>query len=174
MISATHGNLIEHHSVTVPWSLEENRRLRGLIRGITGRSAPPASCFAFGLCLISALAPVLLAGGCLPLDRLLALIDEPLESVITSLAMSDYSELVSEGLREWIDRGSAARLEKLSDDYITAYLKRGKWTPFGPEPLIGYLWAKEMEIKNIRLILVGKINKLPAEAIRERLRDGYL
>jgi len=117
---------------------------------------------------------VLLAGGCLPLDRLLALIDEPLESVITSLAMSDYSELVSEGLREWIDRGSAARLEKLSDDYITAYLKRGKWTPFGPEPLIGYLWAKEMEIKNIRLILVGKINKLPAEAIRERLRDGYL
>ena len=64
MISATHGNLIEHHSVTVPWSLEENRRLRGLSRGITGRSAPTASCFAFGLCLICALAPVLLAGGC--------------------------------------------------------------------------------------------------------------
>jgi V/A-type H+/Na+-transporting ATPase subunit C len=117
---------------------------------------------------------VLLKGGRLPFDRLLSLVDEPLESVITSLAMSDYSELASEGLREWIDHGSAARLEKLSDDYITTYLKRGKWTPFGPEPLIGYLWAKEMEIKNIRLVLVGKINKLPAEAIRERLRDGYL
>lgn len=117
---------------------------------------------------------VLLKGGRLPFDRLLSLIDEPLESIITALAMSDYAVLISEGLREWIDRGSAARLEKLSDDYITAYLKQGKWTPFGPEPLIGYLWAKEIEIKNIRLVLVGKINKLPAEAIRERLRDGYL
>jgi V/A-type H+/Na+-transporting ATPase subunit C len=117
---------------------------------------------------------VLLPGGMLPLDRLISLVDEPLESIITSLAMSDYSELVGEGVRDWIDRGTASRLEKLSDDYITNYLKRGKWTPFGPEPLIGYRWAKEMEIKNIRLILVGKINKLPAEAIRERLRDGYL
>ena len=38
----------------------------------------------------------------------------------------------------------------------------------------GYLWAKEIEVKNIRLILVGKINRLPAGAIRERIRDVYV
>jgi vacuolar-type H+-ATPase subunit C/Vma6 len=31
-----------------------------------------------------------------------------------------------------------------------------------------------MEMKNIRLIMVGKINKLPNEAIRERMRHAYL
>jgi V/A-type H+/Na+-transporting ATPase subunit C len=117
---------------------------------------------------------VLLPQGMLPVDRLTGFLDEPLETLITSLAMTAYADLVGEGVRDWLEKGTASRLEKLSDDYITAYLKKGKWKPFGLEPLVGYLWAKEIEIKNIRLVLVGKINKLPAEAIRERLRDVYI
>ncbi len=117
---------------------------------------------------------ILLPHGSIPTDRITGMLDEPLESLITMLTMSDYADLVSEGVRDWLEKGTASRLEKLSDDYITAYLKQGKWTPFGVEPLIGYLWAKEIEIKNIRLVLVGKINKLPAEAIRERIRDVYI
>jgi len=117
---------------------------------------------------------ILLPHGSIPNDLLTGMLDEPLESLITMLSMSDYADLVSEGVRNWLDKGTVSSLEKLSDDYITAYLKKGKWTPFGLEPLVGYLWAKEIEIKNIRLILVGKINKLPAEAIRERIRDVYI
>ncbi len=117
---------------------------------------------------------ILLPHGSIPGDRLTGMLDEPLESLITMLAMSDYAELVGEGVRDWLEKGTASRLEKLSDDYITAYLKKFKWTPFGLEPLVGYLWAKEIEIKNIRLILVGKINKLSAEAIRERIRNVYI
>ncbi len=116
----------------------------------------------------------LISGGFLAHDRLTVFIDEPLESLITGLSMSQYSELAAEGIRDWIDKGTASRLEKLADDYITGYLKKGKWSPFGVEPLIGYLWAKEIEIKNIRLLMVGKINKLPSEAIRERIRDVYI
>ncbi|MGM0651178.1 MAG: V-type ATP synthase subunit C [Bacillota bacterium] len=117
---------------------------------------------------------IFLPHGSIQLDRLIAMLDEPLESLITVLSMSDYADLAAEGVRDWIDKGTASRLEKLSDDYITAYLKRSKWTPFGLDPLVGYLWAKEIEIKNIRLVLVGKINQLPAEAIRERIRDVYI
>ncbi len=117
---------------------------------------------------------ILLPHGSIPSDRFTAMLDEPLESLITMLSMSGYADLVSEGVRDWLDKGTASRLEKLSDDFITAYLKAGKWSPFGLEPLVGYLWAKEIEIKNIRLVLVGKINKLPAEAIRERIRDVYI
>ncbi len=117
---------------------------------------------------------VLLPHGSVSADRLTAMIEEPLESLISMLAISDYADLVSEGVREWLDKGTASLLEKLSDDYITTYLKQGKWVPFGIEPLVGYLWAKEIEIKNIRIVLVGKINKLPAEAIRERIRDVYI
>lgn len=117
---------------------------------------------------------VLLPGGMLPLDRLTALLEEPPESLATQMAMSDYAAVAGEGVRDWVEKGTAARLEKLADDYITAYLQQGKRVTFGLEPLVGYLWAKEIEIKNIRLIMVGKINRMPAGAIRERIRDGYL
>jgi len=120
------------------------------------------------------LSRVLLPKGTLAVEKLAAMIEEPLESLISMLAISDYADLVGEGVREWSEKGSASLLEKLSDDYITAYLREGKWVPFGVEPLVGYLWAKEIEIKNIRIVLVGKINQLPAESIRERIRDVYV
>jgi len=116
----------------------------------------------------------LLPNGSISVARLKAAFDEPLESLISMLASTAYAELAKQGIQEWLDKGTASLLEKLSDDFITNYLRQGKWIPFGVEPLIGYLWAKEIEVKNIRIVLVGKINKLPAEAIRERLRDVYI
>ena len=107
-------------------------------------------------------------------DLFLDLLDEPLEFLADRLAMSDYAAVVSEGVREWQDKGSITHFEKQADDLLTAYLQQGKLRPFGLEPLIGYLYAKEVEIKNIRMILVGKINGLPTELIRERLRDVYV
>jgi len=77
-------------------------------------------------------------------------------------------------VREWQEKGAITRLEKLSDDFITEYLRQSKRMPFGLDPLVGYLYAKEIEVKNIRLILVGKINGLPVEDIRERLRNVYI
>jgi V/A-type H+-transporting ATPase subunit C len=44
---------------------------------------------------------------------------------------------------------------------------------FGPEPILAYLLAKELEGRLVRLIMVGKINNLPKETIKERLCDVY-
>jgi V/A-type H+-transporting ATPase subunit C len=43
----------------------------------------------------------------------------------------------------------------------------------GIEPVIAYLFFKDTEIKNARLILTGKANKISQETIKERLRLGY-
>lgn len=115
-----------------------------------------------------------LPSGRLPIDLFSSLLDEPLEFLADRLAMSDYAAVVSEGVREWQEKGNITYFEKLADDLLTAYLQQGKRKPFGLEPLIGYLYAKEIEVKNIRMILVGKINGLPIEAIRERLRNVYV
>ncbi|MGI6319094.1 MAG: V-type ATP synthase subunit C [Dethiobacteria bacterium] len=112
--------------------------------------------------------------GSLPLDLFISLLEEPLEILVNRLAMSEYAVVVGEGVQEWQEKGTFTRLEKLTDDFILEYLQQGKRTPFGLEPLVGYIYAKEIEIKNIRLILVGKINGLPIEAIRERLRNVYI
>ncbi len=116
----------------------------------------------------------LLSGGLIDVSFFPGLLDEGLESLISGLSATCYSAIAEEGIREWQETGTATRLEKLADDFITDYLEGEKSSPFGPEPLIGYLWAKQIEIKNIRLIMVGKINGLPVEAIRERLRNVYL
>lgn len=112
--------------------------------------------------------------GRLPADLFINLLDEPLEFLADRLAMSDYAAVVSEGVREWQEKGNITNFEKLADDLLTAYLQQGKRKPFSLDPLVGYLHAKEIEIKNIRAILVGKINGLPIEAIRERLRNVYV
>jgi len=53
-------------------------------------------------------------------------------------------------------------------------MKDAKYVSFGPEPVIAYIFAKENEIKLIRIIMVGKINGIDGEVIRERLRENYV
>jgi V/A-type H+-transporting ATPase subunit C len=49
-----------------------------------------------------------------------------------------------------------------------------KYNQFTIGPLAAYLIARENEIKTVRMILQGKLNQLPEEAIRERLRIMYV
>ncbi len=100
--------------------------------------------------------------------------DESGPARIETLAAADYHEVVEEGLAYWDEKGTLVLYEKLADDYLMDYIKRAKFMNFSPAPLLGFLWAKENEIKTLRIILVGKINNLPVAVIKERLRDLYV
>ena len=63
---------------------------------------------------------------------------------------------------------------KSYNDYIVKIMKDAKYVSFGPEPVIAYIFAKENEIKLIKIIMVGKINGMVPGLIRERLRDNYV
>lgn len=64
-------------------------------------------------------------------------------------------------------------LEREIDNHLLEIVQRAKVVPLGIEPLIGYLLAKEREILNLRLVFTGKLNNLPEETIRRRLRNVY-
>lgn len=66
-----------------------------------------------------------------------------------------------------------SEVEKVLDDYIILLLRQGRFVTMGIEPVIGYLFFKETEIKNARLIITGVMNKISRETIKERLRLGY-
>lgn len=53
-------------------------------------------------------------------------------------------------------------------------MKEAKIVTKGLEPVLTYMYVKENEIKQIRTIMVGKLNNITKEVIRERLRDGYV
>ena len=40
-------------------------------------------------------------------------------------------------------------------------------------PLLGYVYAKETEVTNLRLLLVGKDNAINEDILRERVRQVY-
>ena len=49
-----------------------------------------------------------------------------------------------------------------------------KYVAFGEAPLVGYLAAKETEFTAVRIIMTGRLAGLPADIIRERLREAYV
>jgi len=66
------------------------------------------------------------------------------------------------------------QLEKRIDDLKMDFVKDALFESFGIAPIVGYLIAKETEVKNLRMILTGKIAGTPNEVIRERLRETYV
>lgn len=65
-------------------------------------------------------------------------------------------------------------IEKNCDDYMTAFLRSNRYEPLGISPVIGYMLGKETEIKNARIAMMGKANRISKEKTKERLRMCYV
>ena len=102
------------------------------------------------------------------------MLNDSVENITSKLAFTDYAEFIRVGIEYYTKTDSVSMLEKLIDNYIMNMMRDAKIIPFGVEPVIAYIYAKETEIKIIRIIMVGKLNNIAAEVIRERLRDIYV
>lgn len=72
------------------------------------------------------------------------------------------------------DSGALTEFERLCDNAVMDYLSDGRRVPFGAEPILGYLYAREAEATTIRIIMAGRLAGLDTETIRERLRESYV
>lgn len=117
---------------------------------------------------------VLIPGGKIEEGLFYTLLNEPIENLGIKLSYTDYQGILKEGLEEYAKTKKINLLEKEMDNFLMNYIKRGKYVSFGVEPLFSYMFAKETEIKNVRIIMVGKMNNITSAVIRERLRDIYV
>ncbi len=117
---------------------------------------------------------VIVDGGEIRKDTLVSIINDTPENILSRLSSSSYTNLVNPGIEGYITSNSASLLEKLSDNYVMDIMKGAKLATFGPERILSYIYAKETEIKVIRIIMIGKLNNIAEEVIRERLRDLYV
>ena len=60
------------------------------------------------------------------------------------------------------------------DNKIPYYARFSTYADMLGKDVIAYIYAKETEIKVVRIIMVGKLNNMAGEVIRERLRDIYV
>lgn len=68
---------------------------------------------------------------------------------------------------------TARQLENIAEMYLHQYMADARLSGAGPIHIIRYLYGREMEVKNLRLILTGRANDLSMEGVRERMRPIY-
>lgn len=117
---------------------------------------------------------LLIEGGKIHIKTLNELYIESTEDIFHKLGSTDYENMLKESMEYYIKTNSFTVLEKNIDNYLMDYMKEAKFINLGPEPIVVYMYARETEIKNLRIILLGKLNKVSNTLIRERLRDSYV
>jgi len=68
---------------------------------------------------------------------------------------------------------SQSAFECWCDNRIIQTIRPQIYNPFTIGPLVAFVLARENEIKTVRIILSGKLNDMPEESIRERVREMY-
>lgn len=117
---------------------------------------------------------VLLPGGTIEAEEILYSINESLEEIMHRFRNARHGAAIREGLEAFRKSQRLSEFEKIMDNRLMKLQEPSRSIIFGPEPLFSYLYAKEAEIKALRIIMVSKINQLSPEVIRERLRDLYV
>ena len=66
-------------------------------------------------------------------------------------------------------KDSFSILEREAEKVLVSYLNSVAFESIGVEPVVAYLLLKENEIRNLRVILIGKMNGVGEDLIKERL-----
>lgn len=111
---------------------------------------------------------LLVPGGGVSVGDLVGMLDEPLSEL--GAALKAHAAFFRLGTTDLSD---ASQLDVVTDAVLIAALKDGRRGPTGPEPVIAYVFARENEVASLRVLLLGRINGIPNEVLRARLRASY-
>ncbi len=115
----------------------------------------------------------LVGGGKLPGSFFEEFSDKSLDQFFDGMKAYGLEKLAKELMAVVKNPDGLSEVERVLEDSIIVFLGQAKYDIFGVKPVIAYLFFKETEIKNARLIMTGKINNISQETIKERLRLGY-
>ncbi len=117
---------------------------------------------------------IVMQGGLLDISTLSKLYAESIDMIVNRLHYLDYYNELKAGYDYFEQTKSLSEMERLFDNWLINFIKTAKMVSFGPEAIIGYYFAKENELKNLRIILTGKENNLDKDMVTERLRENYV
>lgn len=117
---------------------------------------------------------IVLPGGTIPTDAFVRAYESGLRAIPSIFKDTPWMELAEAGVSFAERRESLTKWEKACDDALMRVAKKARYYSLGPEPVFGYLYGKETEVRNLRVILAGKQSLLPSQEISERLREPYV
>ncbi|GEK91718.1 V-type ATPase subunit [Alkalibacterium kapii] len=116
---------------------------------------------------------VLSSSGSIPKEDLLKLMDNDLNAVVQYYKNTKYRQLIERSIDDETGELTTVNVDYETDNAYMEKMREAKLESFGPMPIIAYLYAKETEVMNLRLVLSGKESGLTADEIRERMRLSY-
>lgn len=103
-------------------------------------------------------------------DKYTAVYDRDLEEALRTL---NWPVELEAAVEEFLNDQKLWKLEKHLEEAELEYIRKAKFVSYGPEVLVAYYFAKRNAIRNVRLIMTGKMNAVPADKIKERVLEIY-
>lgn len=123
---------------------------------------------------VDLLKKALIDGGFVEKNRLIEAFNLDISSLSNIFIKEDSYPYLKYALEEDDIYKAMQEIELGIDNHLVDFAKNSKKVSYGPEVLLGYLISREMEIKNLRIIFVAKVNGLSREFLEERLRNLYV
>ncbi len=118
---------------------------------------------------LSLLNYILSEGGFIPLELLFSLSKKEISEIPNYMKRWIYFKPLDEGVKFLNEKNSFVKLENLFNKLVCEYLDTTKYISLGPEPVVAYILKKLIEIKNIRIVLIGKFYNVKNNEIIERI-----
>jgi V/A-type H+-transporting ATPase subunit C len=115
----------------------------------------------------------LIDGGTIPLYTFLPLSGEGIEMVPPYFKNSVYHHIIEEGTKKILEKGSFSILDRESDNFIMDYIRLTRYITFGVEPVVSYFISRDRDVNIMKMILVGKVNEIPEQEMRERIPKTF-
>lgn len=112
---------------------------------------------------------VLSGNGFIPLEMLYYLSKVDIVEIPNEMRRWIYFKAIDEGIKYLKERNSFVKLENLFNKLLFEYLDNTRYLSLGPEPIIAYIFKKLIEIKNVRMVLIGKFYKIKSNEIIDRI-----
>lgn len=99
-------------------------------------------------------------------QRLTALAD--IDEIIDGLKGTPYHKIADEAAVRYLETSSLAVFERAFEDHLTRkIIALGGTDPLGIGIPIAYLWSKQNEVTNLRIVVKGKDVGIPASSMRK-------
>ncbi|MBN1898658.1 MAG: V-type ATPase subunit [Spirochaetes bacterium] len=99
---------------------------------------------------------------------------EKIEDIALRFRSKRYASVLQKTAEAWIKDQNLNSFEVEKDNYLNSLARITRLLTFGVEPIFGYLFGKETEYKNLRIIINGKQRKLSVDQIKEMIRQTYV
>lgn len=92
------------------------------------------------------------------------------DEVLDRLKRTPYGAQLDAVIVRYVEEGSLSVFERALEDYVMRKaLASGRGDPLGVGVVISYLWAKQNEVTNLRIIVKGNAVGMPADRMRKEL-----